>query len=228
MLWKSWRCWTQFMNVEWMPFGVGLATNFASLCVDCSAIIRIIWLWRLLLDWGVGRSPDSEIDTINVNFPTWKHTQKSLYWIYSRVDDDVEKRIKDFMQIFFSYLFTAFQLPRIVEHPSDTTVPKNEPHTMNCVAEGSPSPAILWFKDGAQLKVLPHRLFLPQGGLFFLKVSETRWNLRVLWNLIEIPFIAMQCERETASDETMNFKLQQKREIYISLNSRRRWDGVIE
>lgn len=75
--------------------------------------------------------------------------------------------ITSFLLIF---LILAFQLPRIVEHPSDTTVPKNEPLTMNCVAEGSPDPTISWFKDGAQLKVLPHRLFLPQGGLFFLKV----------------------------------------------------------
>lgn len=89
--------------------------------------------------------------------------------MYLQANNDEEKRIKDFC--IFCTLFAAFQLPRIVEHPSDTTVPKNEPHTMNCVAEGTPEPTISWFKDGAQLKVLPHRLFLPQGGLFFLKVS---------------------------------------------------------
>lgn len=60
MLWKSWRWWTQFMNVEWMPFGVGLATNFASLCVDCSVlgnnphnlIVAFAIGWR---GWSVAR-----------------------------------------------------------------------------------------------------------------------------------------------------------------------------
>ena len=64
-------------------------------------------------------------------------------------------------------------MPRIIEHPIDTIVPRHEPATLNCKAEGTPTPTIQWYKDGAPLKILPgsHRIFLPAGGLFFLKVK---------------------------------------------------------
>ncbi|XP_002051718.3 roundabout homolog 2 [Drosophila virilis] len=66
--------------------------------------------------------------------------------------------------------------PHIIEHPMDTTVPKNDPFTFNCKAEGSPTPTIQWFKDGRELKTDAgsHRIMLPAGGLFFLKVIHSR------------------------------------------------------
>lgn len=85
---------------------------------------------------------------------------------------------KGFNKYFFgnSRLFCSLaglQIPRIIEHPIDTTVPRHEPVTLNCKAEGSPIPIIHWYKDGTLLKNQPgsHRVFLPAGGLFFLKVK---------------------------------------------------------
>jgi len=81
----------------------------------------------------------------------------------------------------------------------DTTVPKNDPFTFNCKAEGNPTPTIQWFKDGRELKTDAgsHRIMLPAGGLFFLKVSsvsETRYSiiivsclsLCIIWNSFEL------------------------------------------
>uniref|UniRef100_A0A182V3E7 Roundabout n=1 Tax=Anopheles merus TaxID=30066 RepID=A0A182V3E7_ANOME len=73
-------------------------------------------------------------------------------------------------------MMKALQNPRIIEHPIDTTVPRHEPATLNCKAEGIPQPTIQWYKDGAPLKILQgsHRIALPAGGLFFLKVVNSR------------------------------------------------------
>lgn len=81
----------------------------------------------------------------------------------------IKKKINFLLNSFF-FDFVAFQVPRIIEHPVDTIVPRNDPVTLYCKAEGSPNPNIVWFKDGLMLKSSQHRNILPMGNFFLLKV----------------------------------------------------------
>ncbi|MPC52633.1 Roundabout 2 [Portunus trituberculatus] len=67
--------------------------------------------------------------------------------------------------------------PVLREHPSSVVVPRNDPATLNCAASGAAR--IRWFRDGEEVTTSPqdpraHRVMLPSGSLFFLRVTSTR------------------------------------------------------
>uniref|UniRef100_A0A4W3H3U6 Roundabout, axon guidance receptor, homolog 3 (Drosophila) n=1 Tax=Callorhinchus milii TaxID=7868 RepID=A0A4W3H3U6_CALMI len=69
--------------------------------------------------------------------------------------------------------------PRVVEHPSDLIVSKGEPATLNCKAEGRPTPTLEWYKDGERVETdkddpRSHRMLLHSGSLFFLRIVHGR------------------------------------------------------
>lgn len=92
------------------------------------------------------------------------------------IDFSRRKVCHNFSNEIFRFLFSGLEPAKIIEHPLDAVVPRHDPVTLNCKAEGSPKPKIDWYKDGEMLKIEPgsHQMFLPSGDLFFLKVVHSR------------------------------------------------------
>ncbi|XP_077449050.1 roundabout homolog 3 [Stigmatopora argus] len=70
-------------------------------------------------------------------------------------------------------------VPQIIEHPSDLIASKGEAATLNCKAEGRPTPMVEWYKDGERVETdredpRSHRMLLPSGSLFFLRIVHGR------------------------------------------------------
>lgn len=64
--------------------------------------------------------------------------------------------------------------PRIIDDPTNVTVLRNEPATLRCATDGIPPPEVIWYREGEALELRGHRMVLPDGALFFLRVTQSR------------------------------------------------------
>ncbi|KAM4015872.1 roundabout homolog 4 isoform 2-T2 [Anomaloglossus baeobatrachus] len=62
-------------------------------------------------------------------------------------------------------------MPRIIEHPSDLVVRRDQPGTMNCRAEGNPEPTIEWYRNSESVNFSKgHNSLILGGSLFLLHI----------------------------------------------------------
>ncbi|XP_071536983.1 roundabout homolog 2-like [Panulirus ornatus] len=72
---------------------------------------------------------------------------------------------------------TGGRPPVIKEHPGSVVARRNDPATLNCAASGAAR--IQWFREGREVATSPldsrsHRVLLPSGSLFFLRVIASK------------------------------------------------------
>lgn len=89
------------------------------------------------------------------------------------------RRDSDFPGLISSVVFifagvSCGKAPRIVEHPTNTTVGVHEPATLNCKSDGQPQPGTRWFRDGRPVDVASsvRKALLPDGSLLFLEAAQ--------------------------------------------------------
>ena len=92
----------------------------------------------------------------------------------TQIDDEFSP-VNKTTYIQYKFFYILGRIPTINENPTDQSVSRGDPATLNCGARGQPEPFVSWYKDGVavDLESAPdHMVLLPDGALFFLRTVE--------------------------------------------------------
>ncbi|XP_064082629.1 protein sax-3-like [Macrobrachium nipponense] len=100
--------------------------------------------------------------------------------------------------------------PVIREQPSNIVARRNDPATLNCAASGAAR--ITWFRDGQQVVTSSqdsrsHRVLLPSGSLFFLRVAYSRKDsdAGTYWCVASNSYGATRSQNATLTIATLSY-----------------------
>ncbi|KAK7018648.1 Roundabout 4, partial [Halocaridina rubra] len=107
--------------------------------------------------------------------------------------------------------------PVIKEHPESVIVPRNDPATLSCAAQGASR--ITWFHNGQEIITSSHRVQLPSGSLFFLRVSSGKRenDAGTYWCVASNQFGTTRSSNATVTVATLSFEFQTKPDSDIKI-----------
>ncbi|XP_053639727.2 protein sax-3 [Cherax quadricarinatus] len=113
-------------------------------------------------------------------------------------------------------------LPVIKEHPSNVIARRNDPVTLNCAASGAAR--IRWFRDGEEVITSTqdprsHRVLLPTGSLFFLRVTATRRDsdTGTYWCVASNSYGSARSHNATLTVATLAYDFQSQAEPVVKI-----------